>query len=111
MRRIARLEGVRERLDLALHACEARAEYRHVDDEHRHEDPVGAGYVLARLVEGQGGRGGEQLQHHRAPTNTRSAPLSSRASSLRRRRRRWSLALFEVSSSLQSVMNSSEMAT
>ena len=42
-------------LELALDARELRADDRHVDEDQRDEDDVGAGHVLARLVERQRG--------------------------------------------------------
>src|SRR3954447_19422348 len=108
---IAILSEIRERLDLALDAREAGADDGDVDHQHRHKDAVSREDVLTSLVQRQRGRLREQMQHQRAPTNTRSAPASSRASRRRRRRRRWSLDDFAVSSSLQSVTNSKEIAT
>src|SRR5690349_13727816 len=104
--------------DLAQFALDPAQFRRHdpdVDDEQDHEDDVGAGDVLAGLVERQR-RGaerqqGRQLRHQLTSGAIREEPPATGASRARRRRLTWPEALFAVSSNLTSVVHSSPTAT
>src|SRR3954453_985517 len=82
---------------------------RDVDDEQDHEDDVGAGDVLAGLVERQRRRAQRQ-QHQLTSGAIREEPPPAGASSARRRRLTWPEALFAVSSNLTSVVHSNPIA-
>src|SRR5690349_13656419 len=82
---------------------------RQVDDEKNEEDDVGAGDVLAGLVERQR-RGGEDQFHQLTSGAIRELPPLTGASRARRRRLTWPEALFAVNSNLTSVVQSRAIA-
>src|SRR5262249_29190697 len=85
---------------------------REVDQEQDEEDDVGAGDVLARLVEGEGRRGqGEEAGHQLTSGAIREEPPPPAGASIARRRRlTWPRVLFAVSSNLTRVTQSSAIA-
>src|SRR4051794_19230763 len=70
-----------------------RRHNRDIDDEQNDEDDVGAGDVLAGLVERQR-RGAEREEHQLTSGAIRELPPVAGASSARRRRLTWPEALF-----------------
>src|SRR3954469_9507643 len=92
-----------------LDPLQFRRHDRDVDDEQDHEDDVGAGNVLAGLVERQR-RGAEREEHQLTSGAIREEPPLAGASRARRSRLTWPEALFAVSSNLTSVVHSSPIA-
>src|SRR4051794_2276645 len=92
-----------------LDSLHFRRHDRDVDDEQDHEDDVGAGDVLAGLVQRQR-RGAERQQHQLTSGAIREEPPAAGASSARRSRLTCPEALFAVSSNFTSVTQSSAIA-
>src|SRR5262249_22713665 len=107
----ALLREPRQLPQLALDPLQFRRHDRHVDDDQDQEDDVGAGDVLAGLVERQGGGAGEQRRHRLARGAPRGPPPAAGASSARRSRFSCPAALFAVSSNLTRVTQSRAMVS